>query len=248
MPQGGCGRALCPPASGVRGGGGDGQARETAGPEAGGREGGAFPQTCPAPEHREPPTPAPGAASCLLTFRGLGPPPWPTAFLAPLGVQEVGGGVLALGSLRSGWGVLALFLRWHWGAMDCPHSITQPQLSPLRTGNADPWACGLPQWVGGYWGVTSPMGVFSSFRGPPHTHGRLCSPARGLRRGGQRSRVDTEPPEGLRGVGAGAARTGCKPGHRWDTHFCRPPPLLKHQRPPGSRGGRPGTFPAINGA
>lgn len=36
--------------------------------------------------------PAPGAASCLLTFRGLGPPPWPTAFLAPLEVQEVGGG------------------------------------------------------------------------------------------------------------------------------------------------------------
>lgn len=35
--------------------------------------------------------PAPGAASCLLTFRGLGPPPWPTAFLAPLEVQEVGG-------------------------------------------------------------------------------------------------------------------------------------------------------------
>lgn len=56
--------------------------------------------------------------------------------------------------------------------------------------------------------MTSPMGVFGSFRGPPHTHGRLCSPARGLRRGGQRGRVDTEPPEGLRGVGWGRQGQG----------------------------------------
>lgn len=73
--------------------------------------------------------------------------------------------MLALGSRRSGWGVLALFLRWHWGAMDCPHSITQPQLSPLRTGNTDPWACGLPQWVGGYWGGDQPHGCLQFIQG-----------------------------------------------------------------------------------
>ena len=46
-------------------------------------------------------------------------------------------------------------------------------------------------------GGDQPMGVFSSFRDPPHTHGLLSSPTRGLRRGGQWGRVDTEPPEGL---------------------------------------------------
>lgn len=46
-------------------------------------------------------------------------------------------------------------------------------------------------------GDDQPMGVFSSFRDPPHTHGCLSSPTRGLRRGGQRGQVDTEPLEGL---------------------------------------------------
>lgn len=122
-------QALCPPPASAAGGGrGDGQARETAGPEAGGREAGTFPQACAAPEHREPLPQHRGAllfAGTLLTG---------SASLAHSFPGSSQGfrrwwGAPGPGSRRSGWGVLAPFLRWHWIALDCPHSITQPQFS-----------------------------------------------------------------------------------------------------------------------
>ena len=110
MPQGGRGQALCPPPASAAGGGrGDGQARETAGPEAGGREAGTFPQACAAPEHREPLPQHRGAllfAGTLLTG---------SASLAHSFPGSSQGfrrwwGAPGPGSRRSGWGVLAPFL------------------------------------------------------------------------------------------------------------------------------------------
>ena len=82
------------------------------------------------------------------------------------GLQEVVG-ALAPGSCRSGWGVLAPFLRRHCVASDCPHSIIHPQFSPLQTGNTDPWGMG-PAPVGGRMlGGDQPHGCLQLIQGSP---------------------------------------------------------------------------------
>ena len=128
---------------------------------------GAFPQACPAPEHRELLPQHPGAllfAGNLLT----GPTSLAHSFPGSSQGFRRWWGAPVPGSRRSGWGVPAPFLRWCWVALDCPDSITQPQFSPLQTGNTDPWGMRPAPRVGGCWGVTSPW-VSSAHSGIPLT-------------------------------------------------------------------------------
>lgn len=82
------------------------------------------------------------------------------------GLQEVVG-ALAPGSRRSGWGVLAPFLRRHCVASDCPHSIIQPQFSPLQTGNTDPWGMGPAPAGGRVLGGDQPHGCLQLIQRSP---------------------------------------------------------------------------------